>query len=174
MSRIPEQLPRSVLSKFVEMYDEGRVHSPALMFIKDRESQTLFRDTIENLMSLKAGEYRDAGETSKAREIEEDIKSLKKAISLNRDMRTDVFDDRPSKFGEYQLKNIQEFWQKYGTYLQRELIGNVYEAEYMASESVRARGDGRLEQYYGRVKGQLGDSDIMKGDEVDNGTFFME
>ncbi len=83
-------------------------------------------------------------------------------------------DDGPSKFGEYQLKNIQDFWNTYGTYLQSELTGNVYEAAYMASDSVRSRGDGRLEEYYKRVTGQLGDSDIMKGDEVDNGTFFME
>lgn len=46
ISRKPERFHQDILQKFVGYYDEGRTHSPALMFLKDPASQEMFRKTI--------------------------------------------------------------------------------------------------------------------------------
>lgn len=119
MSRIPERLPRQYLEKFANIYDAGRLHSPALHFIKDRSSQNIFRDTISELVKIQGDEWRQKNSSNGRSPIEKDHAAMMEAISINTDhfgidgkMKTPVF------------SNIRSFWEKYGEALQPELTVN--------------------------------------------------
>jgi hypothetical protein len=118
MSRIPERLPRAYLEKFANMYDAGRLHSPALHFVKDRTSQNIFRDTITELVKLKGDEWRASRNSNEKAPIEKDHATMMKAIGENT---ADFWDSKDSKMVTPVLSTIKGFWEKYGEELQPEL-----------------------------------------------------
>lgn len=69
MSRIPERLTRPLLDRFTGIYDAGRLHSPALMFIKNRSSQDKFRKTVEAIAQIKIAKLKRNPATKSAGDL---------------------------------------------------------------------------------------------------------
>lgn len=174
MSRIPERLPRPLLDKFIAIYDAGRLHSPALTFIKDRQSQERFRDTVETLVTIRAG--LPPSDPRHHPKIKAEFDIMMASIKKN----TDVLDEKTMKerpTAPLELKNdsflkVKSFWEKYGRELQQELTLST-KGSLMLSKSV-VEAHPQLAYYKNDLKRQLGDTTLMHSTELDRGTPFME
>lgn len=169
MSRIPERLTRPLLDKFTGIYDAGRLHSPALMFIKNRSSQDKFRKTVEAIVDIKVAKLRSAPGTKAAGDLmKKRFDTMMSAIGAFQDTRDSTGAPVTASFDA-----IQEFWNAYGSDFQAELTFNQT-ANITASHSLREKHP-ILEEYRKTVYKELGDADILKnGTEVDRGTPFMD
>ncbi len=173
MSRIPERLPRLLIDKFNNIYDAGRLHSPALTFIKDRTSQENFRDTIQTLVTIKANKlFADPSEytKSKGRAMLKSYKEMNEAITKNTGSIIKKNSDRPNDYANDAFEHTKKFWEEYGAELQGELT--LTTGDVMTSEAARQRNPS-LEKYVAKMHAQLGDTNIIQEAEAANGTPFM-
>jgi hypothetical protein len=166
MSRIPERLPRETLKMLVDMFEQGQIHSPALNFVKERSDQSLFRGVIEDLVELKASTL----DVDWAREIRDAYSKIKTTVKENTDTR------KPESvlFDANALNAIEKFWNQYGEFLQWELTLKTDAENGFIRDTSKRSAKPRLQQYWSRISGHLGDANIMEEKQVDIGTPFMQ
>lgn len=156
MSRIPERLPRPILDKFIPMFDQWRTHSPSLIFIKDRSSQEKFRDAVRAIVEVKEERLIASWKVADGRQIRKDFDNMIEGISTN----TEAY------------KKVDNFWKKYGKEIQYELTGNPKGSIMISETELKKRP--ALDEYKAMLTAQLGNTNIMNGVELDNGTPLMD
>lgn len=169
MSRIPERLPRRLLDKFIPLFDQGQVHSPALAFIKDRKSQEKFREAVRTIVAIKSKKLIDDGSAAGGMQMQSDFDSMMLAIGENTDTIVDSPHGAPLDFDQKMFKKVDNFWRKYGKELQHELTANP-QGSIMISET-QIKKHAALADYKTMLKTQLGDTNVMK---EPGGASFME
>ncbi len=158
MSRIPERLPPSLLSKFTDIYNKGRLHSPALVFIKDLSSQAIFRDTVKAIVEEKVSRLQaDPATQAEGNALKNDFDQMMGAISKNGDMKP-IF------------ASMKKFWESYGPEIQKELTA-APESSILSSSTARNENPA-LGRYHSKLKSQIGDANIANDGEIDRGTPF--
>jgi len=124
MSRIPERLPRRLLDKFIPLFDQGYVHSPALAFIKDRKSQEKFREAVRTIVEIKSKKMVEGGNAAGGAQMQSDFKKMMEAIGVNTDTIADSPAGAPLSFKADMFEKVEYFWKKYGKEIQHELTAN--------------------------------------------------
>jgi hypothetical protein len=171
MSRIPERLTRKQLSEFADIYDKGRLHSPALHFIKDRVSQEKFRNAIRAIVSIKKDRLEKSGNKKAGETMQDDFDKMMSAIGTNADHLDTHAHGGPLSFKTDMWKSVSDFWEKYGKEIQVELTIND-EGDIMNAASLLEKNPD-LKEYADAHKKNLGNTNILNGAEESLGTVYM-
>ncbi len=172
MSRIPERLPRSLLEKISGMYDRGRLHSPALNFIKDRTSQEKFRDTIKAIVAIKKERLKSSENAEAGEKMQDRFDEMMKSIRINADQLKNSDHSAPLGFSTDMFEKVDAFWKKYGKEIQMELTLNT-QGNIMIAES-QYKDYPALKEYSKAHEQNLSDTNISNDTEVSFGTTVME